>query len=327
MTALGEGRLARIALGAALALGAIALALLGAARGDSGDAGAAAPSAAADGAAAQGDPAARGQQPRRELPRGGRSVLPQYRPVGFYGAPQSPELGELGIGSPESAARRMRRQIKPYEKLSPKPIYPVFELLGTIALAGPGADGLYRARQPNRIIRRYAKVARKQRFLLLLDIQPGRARFIDEVKHLRKWLKRPYVSVALDPEWNMGRHGVPGERIGSVHAGMINRVTLYLNRLIRRHRLPDKLVVVHQFTDSMIRDKHKLKRRRYVDLVLNADGFGTPGQKRAKYKELAPPKNSWMRPGFKLFYKEDTNLMSPREVMRLRPRPAFVVYE
>ena len=45
MTALGEGRLARIALGAALALGAIALALLGAARGDSGDAGAAAPSA------------------------------------------------------------------------------------------------------------------------------------------------------------------------------------------------------------------------------------------------------------------------------------------
>ena len=207
------------------------------------------------------------------------------------------------------------------------PDCPLAALLGTIALAGPGADGLYRARQPNRIIRRYAKVARKQRFLLLLDIQPGRARFIDEVKHLRKWLKRPYVSVALDPEWNMGRHGVPGERIGSVHAGMINRVTLYLNRLIRRHRLPDKLVVVHQFTDSMIRDKHKLKRRRYVDLVLNADGFGTPGQKRAKYKELAPPKNSWMRPGFKLFYKEDTNLMSPREVMRLRPRPAFVVYE
>ena len=326
MASLGAGRLARVALGAALALGAIALAVLGGARDEAGDVGAAT-AAAADGPGAGARAAARGGRTRRELPRGGRSVLPQYRPIGFYGAPQSPELGELGIGTPESAARRLRKQIRPYKGLAKKPIYPVFELLGTIALAGPGPDGLYRARQPNRIIRRYAKVARERRFLLLLDIQPGRARFIDEVKHLRKWLRRPNVSVALDPEWNMGRNGVPGKRIGSVHAGMVNRVTLYLNRLVRRHRLPDKLVVVHQFTDSMIRDKHKLKRRRYVDLVLNADGFGTPAQKRAKYKELAPRKGSWKRPGFKLFYKEDTNLMSPRDVMRLRPRPAFVVYE
>jgi hypothetical protein len=32
-------------------------------------------------------------------------------------------------------------------------------------------------------------------------------------------------------------------------------------------------------------------------------------------------------PGFKLFYEEDTNLMSPKDVMRLKPRPDFVVYE
>jgi hypothetical protein len=323
--ALGGGRLARIALGAALALGAVALALFVAARGGAGDAGAAL--VQADELSADQERAAQARPRRRELPRGGYSVLPQYRPIGFYGAPQSPELGELGIGSPESAAKRLRKQIRPYKKLAKKPIYPLFELLGTIALAGPGKDGLYRARQPNRIIRRYAKVARERRLYLLLDIQPGRARFIDEVKHLRKWLRRPNVSIALDPEWNMGRNGVPGKRIGSVHAGMINRVTLYLNRLIRRHRLPDKLVVVHQFTDSMIRAKHKLKQRSRIDLVLNADGFGTPGQKRQKYKELAPRKGSWKRPGFKLFYKEDTNLMSPREVMRLRPKPSFIVYE
>jgi hypothetical protein len=265
--------------------------------------------------------------PETELPRGGASVLPENRVVGFYGAPQSPQLGELGIGSPQSAARRLRKQAKPYKRLSPKPILPVFELLGTIALANPGPDGKYRARQPDRVIRRYAQTAKRNRFLLMLDIQPGRSSFTDEVEHLKPWLRKPFVSVALDPEWNMGRHGVPGERIGSVSAKTVNRVTRYLARIVRKRHLPQKLVVVHQFTDSMVRNKEDLKKRRAVDLVLNADGFGTPAAKRSKYDQLAPRRGSGQYPGFKLFYREDTNLMSPREVMRLRPKPDFVVYE
>ena len=262
-----------------------------------------------------------------ELPRGGTSVLPQHRVIGFYGAPQADSLGELGIGSPASAAKRLRRQAKPYKRRSRQPILPVFELLGTIALSHPGGDGKYRARQPDSVIRRYSKAAKRNRLLLMLDIQPGRASFIDEVKHLKRWLKKPFVSVALDPEWNVGRNGVPGEGIGSVSARMINRVTRYLTKLVRRRDLPQKLVVVHQFTDSMIRRKDDLKRRRAVDLVLNADGFGTPEAKRSKYTQLAPSPRSGLYPGFKLFYEEDTNLMSPKQVMRLHPRPRFVVYE
>jgi hypothetical protein len=262
-----------------------------------------------------------------QLPRGGVSVMPQNRVVGFYGAPQADSLGELGIGSPASAAKRLRRQVKPYARRSPKPILPVFELLGTIALSHPGADGKYRARQPDSIIRRYAKVARRNEFLLMLDIQPGRSRFMQEVRHLKRWLRKPFVSVALDPEWNMGRNGVPGQGIGSVSSRMVNRVTGYLGELAREHDLPQKLVVVHQFTDSMIRHKGRLKVRKQVDLVLNADGFGTPDAKRSKYEQLSPPPGSGLFAGFKLFYEEDTNLMSPKQVMRLRPRPDFVVYE
>jgi hypothetical protein len=262
-----------------------------------------------------------------ELPGGGVSVFPQNRVIGFYGAPQSPQLGELGIGSPASAAKRLRRQIKPYKSRSPKPILPVFELLGTIALASPGADGKYRARQPDSVIRRYAKTAERNEFLLMLDIQPGRSRFIKEVKHLRKWLRKPFVSVALDPEWNMGSHGIPGQGIGSVSAKMVNRVTKFLGEMVRRQDLPQKLVVVHQFTDSMIRNKGQLKPRKNVDLVLNADGFGTPEAKISKYEQLSPAPGSDLFAGFKLFYEEDTNLMSPKQVMRLRPRPDFIVYE
>ena len=47
----------------------------------------------------------------------------------------------------------------------------------------------------------------------------------------------------------MGPGGVPGEQIGSVDASMVNKVTAYLSKLIRENDLPQKLVVVHQFTD------------------------------------------------------------------------------
>src|SRR4051794_20702517 len=49
-----------------------------------------------------------------ELPRGGRIIFPRYRVVAFYGAPQDPELGALGIGSPRAMARRLERQARPY---------------------------------------------------------------------------------------------------------------------------------------------------------------------------------------------------------------------
>jgi hypothetical protein len=259
-----------------------------------------------------------------ELPRGGNTVLPDYRVVGFYGAPQSPQLGELGIGSPKSAARRLNRVAEPYEKAG-KPIYPAFELIAAIALSGPGSDGKYRQRQPAGVIRDYLRVAKERRLLLVLDIQPGRSTFIDEVKHLRGFLRNRNVGIAIDPEWNMGPHGVPGETIGHVSAGMVNRVVRFMNRIVRRHDLPQKLLVIHQFTEDMVRSESRIETPRGVGVVLNADGFGTPSQKRQKYEELA--ESEPFHPGFKLFYREDTNLMSPRQVLHLRPRPQFVVYE
>ena len=59
-------------------------------------------------------------------------------------------------------------------------------------------------------------------------------------------------------------------------------------------------------------------------MVLNVDGFGTQEQKVAKYRDLVPRN---FRAGLKLFYREDSGLMSPREVVALRPRPDLVVYE
>ena len=259
-----------------------------------------------------------------ELPRGGRSVLPEHRVVAYYGAPQSRELGALGIGTPDGAARRLVRDARRYRS-ERRPELPALELIAVIANADPGDDGMYRARQEDRVIRRYLRAARRAKALLLLDIQPGRSDFFTETTRLEKWLKEPDVGLALDPEWRVADGEVPGQVIGQVSAREVNATSAWLDALTARENLPEKLFVIHQFTDDMV-DHTQLKLRENLAMVLNVDGFGGREIKVAKYRGFAREAREFEH-GFKLFFEEDTNLMTPRQVMRLRPRPSLIVYE
>jgi hypothetical protein len=263
-------------------------------------------------------------KPLPELPRGGRRILPDYRVVAYYGAPQDPQLGALGIGKPASAAKKLAHQAKGYARKT-RPVLPAMELIAVVAAAHPGEGGRYSMRQPDGVIRRYLKAARKAKALLILDIQPGRSDFFTETKRLRKWLKEPNVGLALDPEWRMAPGQVPGQVIGRVGAREVNATTDWLNKLTARYKLPQKLLLIHQFTDDMIPEK-QLKERDHLAYVLNVDGFGTQTLKIAKYKNFVKQAPGFRR-GFKLFYSEDTDTMTPAEVMRLQPRPDVVVYE
>lgn len=263
-----------------------------------------------------------------ELPRGGRSLLPEHRLVGFYGAPQSDELGALGVGPPSQASARLLEQASAYRGERPRrPVLPVFELLASIAAADPGDDGLYRLRQPHSTIREYLAQARRARGLLLLDVQPGRADFRDEIVRLRRYLREPDVGLALDPEWHVGPTEIPGQVIGSVDAATVNEISARLSRLRRRLDLPEKLLVIHEFTAEMITDRDQLRDRPGIATVLNADGFGDQPNKVSKYRQLRPEPGSPLDSGFKLFYREDRNLMSPEQVLDLRPSPDLIVYE
>lgn len=258
-----------------------------------------------------------------ELPRGGRAIFPRYRVVAYYGAPQDPQLGELGIGTPDHAVRRLEKQARPYAR--GRPVMPALELIAVVA-AGASYGGRYSFRQSDAVIRRYLAAARRHKAILMLDIQPGHADFMAEVRHLRPYLEQPDVSLALDPEWHVPAGQVPGRVIGSTDAATVNQVSSYLAGIVRARRLPQKLLVVHQFTDAMIRDKQALRQQPGVALTLNVDGFGPIPVKVAKYKGFARA-SAGTHHGFKLFYHEDPVLMKPRAVLRLRPRPEFVVYE
>ena len=260
-----------------------------------------------------------------ELPRGGRTILPGKRVVAFYGAPQDRELGILGIGSPRQAAGKLERQARPYARRG-RPVLPAFELIAAIVTGEAGDGGDHSMRQEPATIRRYLHAARAHRMLLLLDIQPGYAPFLQEAQALEEFLKEPDVSLALDPEWSMDPPQLPGMYIGSTDAATINEVSRYLSGVVRKYDLPQKLLVVHRFTGDMIEAEHDLERHPGVALVVNVDGFGDQPNKISKYNEFTKDLRRRYN-GFKLFYEEDENLMKPNQVLRLRPQPDLVVYE
>jgi hypothetical protein len=201
------------------------------------------------------------------------------------------------------------------------------ELIASVAAHDPGPDGLYRTQQTPGVINRYLRAARRIKALLVLDIQPGHADFLSEARRLAPWLGQPDVGIALDPEWHTPG-AVPGTQIGSVTAAEINAVSDYVAGIVRARNLPEKLFVIHQFTDGMIQGKEQVLARPGLAVTFNVDGFGDRPNKLSKYRAFtAQTRGRPFDDGFKLFYHEDTNLMSPSNVMAMQPRPDLVVYE
>jgi hypothetical protein len=259
--------------------------------------------------------------PPPELPRGGRRLFPRYRVVGFYGMQN---LDVLGAGPPDVVARRLLQVSRPYVRPG-HPVMPMFELIATVAHPFPTPSGLYRTHQEDEIVRRYLKAVRRIKGVLVLDVQPGRADFLDALRHWEPYLRQPDVGIALDPEFAMGPGQVPGRQLGRTNAAAVNRASAYVARIVRRHRLPQKLFMIHQFRDSMIRDKARIAIRPGLAMVWNADGFGVRSAKLADYRSYTRDRR--FHPGLKLFYKNDVDLMRPREVLDLEPVPRVINYQ
>ena len=261
---------------------------------------------------------------RPTLPWGGRSLFPERRVVAFYGGSGGGTLGVLGEAPPERIGARLLAAARPF-KSAGKPVVPAFELIGTVANAHPGPGGQYRTRVDHAVVTRYLRAVRKLKGLLIIDVQPGRADFLDEVRYYERFLREPDVGIALDPEWSMRPGEVPGQRIGHTDAATVNRVSSYVAGIVAREQLPEKLFVLHQFTIDMVRDKERVARRPGLAMTFHVDGFGSQADKLAKYRVFTRDRR-WHH-GFKLFYDEDTDLMTPAETMRLRPRPDLITYQ
>ncbi len=191
------------------------------------------------------------------------------------------------------------------------------------------------------IVGEYVEPALERDMAVILDAQIGRSspeyivrRMIDA-----GFLAYPNVHVALDPEFATLRGQVtPGDPIGQLHADQINSIQELLAGYVRDDNLPfKKVLIVHQVIDAltdswtMIPAKQEIEEFAEVEVIINADGFGSPDAKVYKYNAVtdrqAYPGLRWR--GFKIFHYNpyaprfsDTPVMTPRQVFGLDPTSA-----
>lgn len=260
------------------------------------------------------------------------AILPFYRIVAMYGNFYSSHMGILGSLDEENLLQLLDVECKAWNQADPlTPVMPAIHYIAVTAQKAPGKGKKYRLRMPDHQTMRAIRLARKVEGITFLDIQVGHSTVRDELALLQDYLMMPDVHLALDPEWSMRDGSVPGSKIGSMHADDINYASEWLAALVKKHRLPPKILVVHRFTDGMIEDSEEIRKNKHVQIVVNMDGFGFPAKKKHTYKNVIG-RNPIQFTGFKLFYQNDKKdppyrLLTHEEILQLRPTPLYIQYQ
>lgn len=266
------------------------------------------------------------------LPLNG-AILPFKRIIAYYGNLYSKKMGILGELPPAQMWAKLNSELQAWKEADPAtPVVPALHYIAVVAQGDPGKDGKYRFRMPEKQIDSVMSIARmKEGTLVFLDIQVALSTIQDELPLLEKYLKMPHVHLGIDPEFSMKDGSKPGKKIGTFDAAEINYCSEYLSKLVKENNLPPKVFVIHRFTQRMITNYQNIKLHPEVQIVIDMDGWGPPELKFGTHRHYVH-KEPIQFTGFKLFYKNDlkkapNRLLTPQELLTLKPQPIYIQYQ
>ncbi|MEI8273460.1 MAG: hypothetical protein WCG08_12625 [Paludibacter sp.] len=260
------------------------------------------------------------------------AILPFKRIVAFYGNLYSKKMGVLGEYPPKELWRRLNIELKAWENADPTTkVLPAIHYIAVVAQGSPGKDGKYRMRMPQRQIDSAMAIARMGNAIVFLDVQVAHSSVREEVPLLEKYLKMPQVHLGIDPEFSLKDGSLPGRKIGTMDQTDVNFCSEYLSKLVRDNNLPPKILIVHRFTQGMLRNTKQIKLHPEVQIIINMDGWGEPILKHSTYIRYIY-REPVQFAGFKLFYKNDLRkaphrMLTPPELLKLKPQPIYIQYQ
>lgn len=260
------------------------------------------------------------------------AILPFNRIVAYYGNLYSKRMGVLGEYPPKELWKRLNTEVNAWEKADPStPVQPAIHYIAAVGQGIPMKNGTYCKRMPESQIDSALAIAKMGNAIVFLDLQVGLSSVRKEVPILEKYLKMPQVNLGIDPEFSMKDGSIPGRKIGTMDASDVNFCSDYLAKLVRENNLSPKILIVHRFTQGMIRNYKNIKLHPEVQIVMNMDGWGEPVLKYDTYKQYIY-KEPVQFTGFKLFYKNDLKkaphrMLTPPELMKLKPQPIYIQYQ
>ena len=262
------------------------------------------------------------------LPGGGLLPLEDRRIVALYGSPGAPSLGMLGEQEDDATIARARDVAARYAGAPDgRTVVPGLDVIATIASSAAEPTGDFSRRVPIARLRPLVDLARDEGMAVFLDLQSGRTSFLVQAQEYEELLREPHVHLALDPEWRLGpseRHLV---RIGSVSAAEVQEVADWLAGLVRRERLPQKVLMLHQFTVDMLPDRDTIVVPKELVGVVHVDGQGPLPTKDRTYAALTDEAGERWSWGWKNFTRIDTPVATPQQSLDRVPIPVVITYQ
>lgn len=260
------------------------------------------------------------------------AVLPFNRIVAFYGNLYSKKMGILGELPKNEMLKKLKGEVAKWQAAdSSLPVIPALHYIAVTAQGSGGKDGKYRYRMPYNQIDTIVSWAKEINALIFVDIQVGHSTVKDEVPLLEKYLQMPNVNLGIDPEFSLKNGEVPGTKIGTFNADDINHAVDFLAEVVKKNNLPPKILIVHRFTQGMVRGYENIKKVPEVQVVMDMDGWGDKILKKSTYLRYIY-KEPVQFTGFKLFYHNDTKtgadqLYTPQELLKFTPKPIYIQYQ
>lgn len=259
------------------------------------------------------------------------AILPYKRIVAYYGNLYSKNMGILGELPRAQMLKKLQEEVAAWTKAdTTTEVIPALHYIAVTAQQSPGKGNKYRLRMPHHQIDSVLSMAREINALVFIDVQVGHSTLQEELPELETYLKMPNVHLGIDPEFSMKQGHAPGKKVGTFDATDINYATEYLAKLVKENNLTPKVFIVHRFTQNGVTNYRQIKTRPEVQFVMDMDGWGHPHLKKSTYRQYIH-KEPVQFTGFKLFYKNDVKkngrLLTPDEVMALKPRPLYIQYQ
>src|SRR6187549_2109650 len=259
------------------------------------------------------------------------AILPYKRIIAFYGNLYSKNMGILGELPKQEVLDKLQKEVKAWEEAdSIMQVQPALHYIAVTAQSLPGKGNKYRLRMPFSQIDSVLAMAAQINAIVFLDIQVALSTLQDEIPQLEKYLKLPNVHLGIDPEFSMKGGQKPGSVIDVFDAADINYASDYLDKIVKENNLSPKILVVHRFTQGMVKNYKEIKIKPEVQIVMHMDGWGFPAKKINTYKQFIY-KEPVEYTGFKLFYKNDIKnngrMVTPKELLQLKPQPVYIQYQ
>jgi hypothetical protein len=190
-------------------------------------------------------------------------------------------------------------------------------------------------------IQSYIDFCQANNLYLFLDLQFGRSSVQGVLTYLMPYLERyPFVELALDTEFHFYPYmtGGPPFELGNVTAQDVNWAVDQLAQIPMKYHVPEKVLMIHEWTPGVLIDKAAIKTNKLVSIVLHSDGFGYADNKIGDYHQFVQVEKIQYG-GFKLFFNyDDCPSTTPgcsfdnpqwtaQQVMSLSPAPLVISYE